>query len=107
MRYIGKNLYLVVVHDYKDEGALQRRLGAREKHLERATKAVKTGSMRCGGPLVDSHENGKMVGSALIVEASSENEVHQIIKEDPYIEAKVWEKWDIYPYRNAVGLNNS
>ncbi|KAF7722489.1 hypothetical protein EC973_003109 [Apophysomyces ossiformis] len=98
----GKNLFLVIVHDYKDKDALQRRLNAREKHLERAKQSLHSGVIQSGGPLLDSHEGGKMVGSALVVQASSEAEVHQLIKDDPYIEGKVWEKWEIYPYKLAL-----
>ena len=40
-----------------------------------------------------------MVGSAMICQAESEEELRQKISQDPYVVGKVWESWDIYPYR--------
>ena len=58
--------FLIIAHDGIDEGALERRMAAREAHLA-GTRAMKAGgSMIVGGAILD--EQGKMVGSSCIVE---------------------------------------
>jgi hypothetical protein len=34
-----------------------------------------------------------------MIKADTAEEVDARLKDDPYFKAKVWEKWDIYPYR--------
>ncbi|CDS11882.1 hypothetical protein LRAMOSA04078 [Lichtheimia ramosa] len=97
----NKQQFLVVIRDYTDEGALERRMAARPKHLEMAEKSYPN-YIVCGGAIFDSHENRKMVGSAMICLAESEEELREKIAQDPYVTGKVWEKWDIYPYRKQV-----
>ncbi|KAI9259562.1 hypothetical protein BDA99DRAFT_513550 [Phascolomyces articulosus] len=98
-----KKQFLVVIQDFKDEGALERRMAVRDQHIAMA-KASYPDYIACGGAIFDSHETRKMVGSAMICQAESEEELREKIAKDPYVVGKVWEKWDIYPYRNAVGL---
>ncbi|KAI8077776.1 uncharacterized protein BX664DRAFT_389371 [Halteromyces radiatus] len=100
----GRKQFVVMVQDYTDGEALQRRMVARPKHLAMAEKAHETGYILCGGALFDSHENRKMIGSMMICQAHSEEELQEKIAQDPYVLGKVWEKWTIYPYRNAIGL---
>lgn len=52
--------------------------------------------------IVSLSQNRKMVGSAMICLAESEEELREKIAQDPYVTGKVWEKWDIYPYRKQV-----
>ncbi|KAI8374715.1 uncharacterized protein BYT42DRAFT_577378 [Radiomyces spectabilis] len=99
--------FLVVVHDYTDAQGLDRRMAARDLHLQQAKEAQADGSLVLGGALFNSHEQGKMIGSALVYEAESEEEVRQIIAKDPYVKGKVWEKWDIYPFRMAITPSKS
>lgn len=40
-----------------------------------------------------------MKGSMIIFEAESEEQVRESLAKDPYVADKVWEKWEIYPYR--------
>lgn len=35
----------------------------------------------------------------MIVDAESREEVEKLIKEDVYVKGKVWETWDIYPWK--------
>ncbi|CDH50256.1 predicted protein [Lichtheimia corymbifera JMRC:FSU:9682] len=101
----NKKQFLVVIRDYTDEGALERRMAARPKHLAMAETSYPN-YIVCGGAIFDSHENRKMVGSAMICLAESEEELREKIAQDPYVLGKVWESWTIYPYRNAVGLKS-
>ncbi|KAI7850885.1 hypothetical protein BDC45DRAFT_517375 [Circinella umbellata] len=99
----NKKQFLVVIQDFKDEKALERRMAVRDQHIAMA-KANHPEYIVCGGAIFDSHESRNMVGSAMICQAESEEELREKISKDPYVIGKVWEKWDIYPYRNAIGL---
>ncbi|KAF7729341.1 hypothetical protein EC973_004597 [Apophysomyces ossiformis] len=98
--------FVVVIHDYTDPNALERRMASREAHLAWAKEARKTGDLVCGGAIFDNHENRKMVGSVMICRAESREALEERIANDPYTLGKAWEKWDIYPYRNAIGLED-
>ncbi|CAO3639251.1 unnamed protein product [Cunninghamella echinulata] len=97
--------FIVMVNDYTDDQALERRMAARQKHLDMAIDAHETGYILCGGAIFDSHESRKMIGSMMICQANNEEELRAKIENDPYVLGKVWEKWTIYPYRNAIGLD--
>ncbi|KAI8149345.1 hypothetical protein BJV82DRAFT_587659 [Fennellomyces sp. T-0311] len=95
--------FLVLIRDFNDPEALERRLAIRGKHLAEAEKEVAAEKILSGGAILDTHESGRMIGSCMIWEAESEDEVRQKLENDPYTKGKVWEEWDIFPYRNAVG----
>ncbi|KAJ1809093.1 hypothetical protein LPJ56_004597 [Coemansia sp. RSA 2599] len=99
----AKKSYLVVIDDFTDAEALSRRLEVRNHHLSEATKKRLAGQLVSGGAVLDSHENGKMVGSALVLNADSVEEVVEILKNDPYTVGRAWnmESVRIYPYREA------
>lgn len=40
-----------------------------------------------------------MVGSLIIYEAESEEFVRNLVKVDPYVIGKVWEKYEIWPFK--------
>lgn len=77
-----------MIHDYTDGDALNRRMIARPKHLAMAEEAHETGYILCGGALFDSHETRRMVGSMMICQAHSEEELEQKIANDPYVLGK-------------------
>ncbi|CDS13840.1 hypothetical protein LRAMOSA06014 [Lichtheimia ramosa] len=95
--------FVVIARDFDDAEALERRLAVREKHLNRILPKVDEGRVLLGGGILDSHESGKMLGSCLIVDAESKEQVQQLLEEDPYVKGKVWKDWDIYPFNCAVG----
>jgi len=51
-----KHHFMVVLHDYTDSGALDRRLSVRDKHLQGALKAESEGNLLVGGAILDNHE---------------------------------------------------
>ncbi|KAI9496307.1 hypothetical protein BDB00DRAFT_809907 [Zychaea mexicana] len=99
----AKKQFLVVIRDFKDDKALERRMASRDQHIAMAKESYPD-YIACGGAIFDSHESRKMIGSAMICQAESEEELRERIAKDPYVVGKVWESWDIYPYRNAIGL---
>lgn len=47
---------MVVLHDFADSEALDRRLSVRDQHLQGALKAESQGSLLVGGAILDNHE---------------------------------------------------
>ncbi|KAG0229604.1 hypothetical protein BGW42_001438 [Actinomortierella wolfii] len=99
----AKKQFLVVAWDYTDKDAYQRRLNVRPEHLKgaQALKASKT--LQMGGAILTDHtDQAKMKGSIMIFNADSEEEVRKLVEKDQYVVGKVWEKYDIYPFRMAL-----
>ncbi|KAG0296737.1 hypothetical protein BGZ98_000840 [Dissophora globulifera] len=94
--------FVIIAKDYDDEEALTRRLSVRPAHLA-ATKDFKaSGKLILGGAIMsETGENGKMIGSVMIMNADSEQEVQAILEKDPYVTGKVWESCQILPFRTA------
>ncbi|TPX63848.1 hypothetical protein SpCBS45565_g06315 [Spizellomyces sp. 'palustris'] len=93
--------FVVVARDYTDADAPSRRLSIRPVHLERAAKATADGKVITGGAILDSHDKNKMVGSVMIFEMDSVEEVERYMQEDPYVKNKVWASWEILSFRPA------
>ncbi|KAI9502489.1 hypothetical protein GGI25_002668 [Coemansia spiralis] len=98
-----KKTFVVIIDDHKDAEALNRRLSVRQMHLAEATSRRKGGFLVSGGAILDSHASGKMIGSALICSAESEEQVVQMLMSDPYTVGKAWDMDSvrIYPYVEA------
>ncbi|WP_026659751.1 YciI family protein [Butyrivibrio sp. AC2005] len=80
-----------IIKAYDGEGMLEKRLDVRPRHLEGMNKL--SDHIICAGGLLD--EEGKMKGSALIMEFDSRQELDEYIKNEPYVLEGVWEKIDI------------
>ncbi|CAG8639129.1 1417_t:CDS:2 [Funneliformis caledonium] len=100
---IGQKQFLLLATDYTDAEAYSRRLSARNDHLARAKLAKEQGTIVLGGAILANVENsnteGKMIGSLIIFEAENEEQIRQEIEKDPYVINKVWEKYEIYPFK--------
>lgn len=93
------NQYIVTGYDYTDEGALQRRMDVRPHHLD-GIKAMKAkGNYLIGGALLNEEE--KMIGSVMILQFESDEELAAWQQGEIYISQKVWETVDIKPFRVA------
>jgi len=90
--------FMVIADDYKNTGALERRMEVRDSHLQRMRVEKLRGTFIIGGAKL---EEGKMVGSMLLVELEDEAAVQQWLKDDPYVVGKVWEHIEITPFRIA------
>lgn len=58
-------------------------------------------SIAIAGPLKD--DNGKFVGSMVVVNANDRDAAQAILKSDPYFVGGVWRKWEIFPFLAAAG----
>ncbi|EAT87266.1 hypothetical protein SNOG_04875 [Parastagonospora nodorum SN15] len=99
--------WLVIVPDFK--GALDKRLGARPKHLE-GLKSDRDDMWLWGGAMLEEPikegDSGppKMKGSAMLIGAKTREEVVERLKKDVYVQEGVWdvEKVEIIPFKSAL-----
>jgi uncharacterized protein YciI len=89
--------YLVIAHDGTDAGAKERRLKARQAHLEGAKALKANGQFINGGAILG--EDGEMIGSSLYVEFTSREELDEWLANDPYTTGGVWVATKVYPVR--------
>lgn len=93
------NQYIITGYDYTDESALQRRMNIRPDHLNGAEKLKKSGNYLIGGALLN--DEGKMIGSVMILQFETEEGLDVWKQNEPYITEKVWESVDIKPFKVA------
>jgi uncharacterized protein YciI len=93
------NQYLITAYDGTDESALERRMSARPFHFEGAKKLKENGNFIIGGAILDN--NGMMIGSTMILQFEDEKQLQNWIDHEPYIQEKVWVKFDVQPFRVA------
>jgi uncharacterized protein len=91
--------YLVYAWDGTDEQAMERRMNARPAHFDNSRKIKATGNFVIGGAIMNNE--GKMIGSAMVVQFETKEQLQQWVDTEPYITGKVWEKIDIRPFRVA------
>ena len=85
--------FIVIAYDGTDEGALERRLAVREAHLKSAKEMVDSGNwLYAAGILSD---DGKMIGSMIVCEYPSRDELEQWLKVEPYVVGEVWKEINV------------
>jgi uncharacterized protein YciI len=89
--------FLVVACDGTDPGAEDRRLAARQAHLEGVQAMIEAGSFINGGAIVS--ESGEMIGSTLYVEFESREQLDRWLEADPYVTGGVWVEIDVKPIK--------
>lgn len=87
--------FVVIGHDGTDEGALERRMAARDAHLAVIAESFASGNQLMGSALMD--ENGKMNGSIMTMQFGSREELDQWLAREPYVSGKVWDKIEVIP----------
>lgn len=92
--------YLIHAYDYTDAQALDRRMTARPAHLALVAQLKASGNFVLGGAILD--EQGKMIGSNLVVQFETKDELEAYKAQEPYIQQKVWEKVEVTPFRVAT-----
>lgn len=89
--------YVVHALDFPD--ALERRLAAREAHLEGVRRMKANGTFHLGGALLD--DEGRMIGSMMLIEMPGDAAVQAWLRDEVYVTERVWEKVDVRPFRAA------
>lgn len=87
-------------HDGSDREAPARRQAVRENHLDNARKLKESGNFIWGGALLD--DKGNMVGSVIVYDFPSREELDRMLETEPYITGGVWEKVVIDNFRLAA-----
>lgn len=90
-----------LIRAYDGDGKFDKRMEVRPRHLE-GMKQLSVHIISAGGLLDD---NGKMKGSALIMDFDSRKELDDYIANEPYVIEEVWEKIEIEPI-NVVIANS-
>lgn len=91
--------YLVTAYDYTVVDALQHRLSVRPHHLDQAKELKENGNYILGGAILN--DEGKMIGSVMILQFETDEELDAWKKGEPYVTQKVWETVDIKPFQVA------
>jgi uncharacterized protein YciI len=96
-------LYAIFSEDTED--SLSKRLAARPKHLQRLQALQDAGRLVLAGPhpAIDSENPGDagFTGSLVIAEFASLDEAREWADSDPYIEAGVYAKVTIKPFKKV------
>jgi uncharacterized protein YciI len=93
--------FVVMAWDGTDADAPARRLAVRPSHLEGIQPLVDRGNILVGGAILD--ESGTMVGSVLLTDFESREDLDAWLADDPYVTSGVWSQVDVRPYRAAEG----
>ncbi len=91
--------YIIYAWDGTDEQALERRMSVRPDHFDGAYKLKANGNFVIGGAMLN--DEGKMIGSTMVVQFETKEQLQQWLDTEPYITGKVWEKIDIRPFKVA------
>ena len=89
--------YVVYALDFSD--ALERRLAVREAHLDGVRRMKAAGTFHLGGALLD--DEGRMIGSTMLVEFSTREELDRWLDGEVYVTERVWDRIDVRPFRAA------
>ncbi|MCR4728227.1 MAG: YciI family protein [Lachnospiraceae bacterium] len=87
-----------LVRAYDGAGKLEKRMEVRPRHLEGMKNL--SDHIICAGGLLDAE--GKMKGSALIMDFESRKELDDYIANEPYVLEKVWEKIEVEPINVVI-----
>ena len=97
-------LYAIISDDVED--SLTKRLAARPEHLARLQALKDQGRLIIAGPYpaIDSSDPGPSgyTGSLIIAEFASLNEAQEWAAQDPYIDAKVYRKVTVKPFKKTM-----
>ena len=89
-----------IIKAYDGMNMLEKRMAVRARHLE--NMASVKGKVICAGGLLD--DEGKMKGSALIMDFESRDLLEGYLRTEPYIIEHVWEKVEV-ELMNVVIVN--
>ena len=91
--------YIVYAWDGTDNDALERRMSARPAHFDCARELKAENNLILGGAMLD--DEGKMIGSTMVVQFETEKGLADWMKKEPYITGLVWEKIEVRPFKVA------
>jgi len=96
--------YAIIGEDY--ENSLANRLSVREQHVSRLNELKDQGRLFVAGPCpsIDNEDPGEagFSGSVIIAEFESLTQAQKWADQDPYIEAGVYEKVSVKPFKKVL-----
>lgn len=97
-------LYAVISEDV--ENSLEKRLSVRPAHVERLKNLTESGRLILAGPhpAIDSEDPGTngFTGSLIVAEFESLEAAQEWADTDPYIEAGVYKKVTVKPFKKVL-----
>ena len=87
--------FAVIGLDGTDENAMSRRMAARESHLALAKTMTDEKHLLHACALLDEAE--QMMGSIMVVDFNTREDLDNWLKVEPYMVGKVWEKLEVRP----------
>lgn len=87
--------FLVTGYDDNDDRAMERRLSVRDAHMKLVESMKSQGRHLYAAALLD--ESDKMVGSVLIVDFPTREDLDGWLKIEPYVVGDVWRRIEITP----------
>jgi uncharacterized protein YciI len=93
-------MFLVTAWDFTDAGAFDRRMAARGEHLAMLNELKAEGKLRYALAMSDG-EGKKLIGSTVVYECATREELDLILAREPYVTRKVWDRVDVTPCRVA------
>lgn len=93
------NQYLITAYDFTDAEALKRRMDVRPHHLDGARALKESGNFLLAGALLN--DEGKMIGSTMVLQFESEEQLEAWKQNEPYVTMGVWETVDVKPIKVA------
>lgn len=95
-----------VIEGYDGAQVLERRMAAREQHLQRLVALRDAGRLLLAGPCpaIDAEDPGPagFSGSLVVAEFGSLEEARAWVEADPYVEAGVYERVEVRPFRRVL-----
>lgn len=93
--------FMVIARDGTDTEAPARRASVRNTHLAFIQPYVDRGEVLVGGAMLDAV--GGMVGSCVLCDFETREQLNGWLRNDPYVTGGVWEDIEVIPFRTAVG----
>jgi uncharacterized protein YciI len=94
--------YIITGYDHTDEGALKRRMDVRPQHLDGAKELKADNNYIMGGAILD--DEGKMIGSVMVLQFETDEELEAWKKREINITSGVWETVDVKPFKVAFSV---
>ncbi|MCF7354877.1 YciI family protein [Vibrio sp. CK2-1] len=95
-----------VIFSQDVENSLEKRMSVRDRHLARLVQLQEEGRLLVAGPMpaIDSDNPGEagFTGSTVIAEFNSLDDAKAWADADPYIEAGVYEKVIVKPFKKVL-----
>jgi len=91
--------YAVLAFDGEDEGALARRMAARDRHIAVISAWAADGRLALGVPLFTAE--GRVAGSLMVLEVPDRTGLDAYLAAEPFNDGRVWQRVVVHPFRIA------